>query len=216
MWREYISLLIQMNNEGRLKYASAYPGNPTSLKFYKNTLYVDCWGLIKAGAKLILTQDAASELVLDGPVNSIYRRMRETGEIAVVRTESSVYYPNLRTGYTIFIDNRKEEVDKKGTISWTGYDHCMTYIEDMTWVNEFGVPMYLRHALVGISSDGLQIYDMDLFLPLWEARGYPMRWANQLHIDYGDLILDDDEESEGSDSLFGELQITPITPQGEE
>ena len=186
-WRQYIDLLIRMSNEGRLKYASAYTNGTTSLKYYKGTLYLDCLGLIKAGAKLILTREALSTLVLDGPVNSIFRQLKETGPVTAVVEKGETSYPGLRTGYTVFIDMRKEQTDESGSVLWSGYDHCMTYIENLTYTNSKGKEISIQHALVGVGSgEGLQVYDLDRYINRWTARGYTISWGNQLNIDYGD------------------------------
>ena len=64
-WRIYIGYLIELNNEGRLQYGTAYTagdGSHTSLKYTKDTLYIDCWGLIKTGAKINLSKEVVDSL----------------------------------------------------------------------------------------------------------------------------------------------------------
>ena len=175
-WRIYIGYLIELNNEGRLQYGTAYTagdGSHTSLKYTKDTLYIDCWGLIKTGAKINLSKEVVDSLSLNGPVNRIYESLSQKGEIIVEQNDDPRLgntYPNLETGYSIFIDN---------TDRTEGYDHVMIYVKNLYYPDTNGT--LIKNAVVGIGSikEGLQIYDLDEYLPKWINEGKDVRWGNQ-------------------------------------
>lgn len=176
-WRTYAGFLVELSQQNRLLYGTAYTakdGTHTSLKYTGEKLYVDCWGLIKTGAKIYLTKEVVSGLEMDGPVNAIYKRLSEKGDISIEidNDTNSVTYPDLKTGYSIFIDN---------TTRWEGYDHVMVYIKDFEYVDGNGNKQKIKNAVVGIGSidEGLQIYDLDEYLPELRKRGVDVKWGNQ-------------------------------------
>lgn len=157
-----------------MQYGSAYTGRDgshTSLKYTNNVLYVDCWGLIKVGAKINLKKEVVDSLQLNGPVNKIYESLSQKGEIIPRENDDDEkIYPDLKTGYSIFIDN---------TDRTEGYDHVMIYIENLHYPDDDSEP--IKHAVVGIGSiaEGLQVYDLDECLPKWLESGKKVRWGNQ-------------------------------------
>ncbi len=146
-------------------------------------LYIDCWGLIKTGAKVTLESDPLKELTLNGPVNSIYKALDTKGEVEQIVIGDKKTYPDLKTGVSIFIDNIKERKDS-GKSRFVGYDHVMTYIEDFDYMDADGQLIHLDHALVGIGAkgEGLQIYNFDTKYDEWTSKGIEFRWGDQLKV----------------------------------
>ncbi len=178
-WRTYAGFLVELSQQKRLLYGKAYTaadGTHTSLKYTGNKLYIDCWGLVKTGAKIYLTEEVVSDSELNGPVRAIYDRLNEKGDISVEKDSdtNSVTYPDLKTGYSIFIDNSKKT---------EGYDHVMVYIKDFEYVDEKGIKQKIANAVVGIGSieEGLQIYNLDEYLPMLRERGLDVKWGNQFN-----------------------------------
>ena len=165
---------IELKKEGRLQYGKAYTagdGSHTSLKYTDDILYVDCWGLIKTGAKLNLRKEVVDNLQLNGPVNQIYKSLSQKGEIVFEESDDGgKIYPDLKTGYSIFIDN---------TDKTEGYDHVMIYIDNLHYPDADSEP--IKNAVVGIGSisEGLQVYDLDEYLPIWLKTGKKVGWGNQ-------------------------------------
>lgn len=186
-WKNYVSMLIDLNNQGRIDYGSAYPNNKehySSLVYYEDMLYIDCWGLIKTGAKVTLESAPLNELILNGPVNTIYKALERKGEVQKTVINNEITYPDLKTGISIFIDNTKERIDSSGKSKFVGYDHVMTYIKDLDYMDANGQPIHLDHALVGIGAkgEGLQIYNLNTKYDEWTSKGIEFRWGDQLRI----------------------------------
>ena len=198
-WKDYIYALVDLHNQDRIDYGTAYPsadGKGTSLKYYKNKLYVDCWGLIKTGAKIILTKDALDQLHLGGRVNDTYDNLddKKKGDIQRKQVGDKIVYPDLKTGTSVFIDNIPESKNKKGEPTHVGYDHVMTYVENLDcYVKEPNpdkpkektlVHKQIEHALVGIGEEGkgLQVYDLDQKYKEWKDNGTDFKYGNQLNV----------------------------------
>ena len=60
-----------------------------------------------------------------------------------------------------------------------GYDHVMIYIENLHYPDADSKP--IKNAVVGIGSisEGLQVYDLDEYLPIWLKTGKKVGWGNQ-------------------------------------
>ena len=60
-----------------------------------------------------------------------------------------------------------------------GYDHVMIYIENLHYPDADSEP--IKNAVVGIGSisEGLHVYELDEYLPIWLKTGKKVGWGNQ-------------------------------------
>ena len=144
-WQEYARLLTYLEKKGRLEYSTT-----TSGRIENGVLKTDCWGILKIGSLLTLTEEGMQGQTFN-KIEYMANNFGRAGSLTRIPKEGSLdieqltYHPNT----FVFINNNKNK---------TGYDHVYIVVENLE-DKDTGEVYPIGLLGIGGSNIGLQTYD---------------------------------------------------------